>query len=230
MGSAMSIRIDTSQLKKLARALDDFAKKQVPFATAQAINAVAKQVQAAERVNMARVLDRPTPFTLNSISVKLANKSSLTAMVYVKDIAAAYLLPYEAGGLNKLNSRTLLKPVEQKVNQYGNLPRTTVKRLLARPNVFVGRVRFKKSGQVIDGIWERPAYGDRKQGGRGTKGNTQHKIGGVRTGLKLLIKFEDAHAAMPILGYQSLARKVVGAAFRRELDAAMKRAMATARR
>jgi len=204
----ISVRFD---VKALQKSLDAIASKQLPFATAQAINAVAKQVQAAQRDNMTKVLDKPTPFTLNSVSIKPANKTSLTAMVYVKDIAAAYLLPYEAGGPNKLNARALIKPVGQKVNQYGNLPRTTVKRLASKKNVFVGKV--KTSAGEVDGVWQRS---------KATRGK--------KAGLKLLIKFQDAHEAKQRLGYQDLARKVVGAAFRRELSAALARAMATARK
>ncbi|WP_343618796.1 hypothetical protein [Ralstonia sp.] len=204
----ISVRFD---VKALQKSLDAIASKQLSFATAQAINAVAKEVQAAQRVNMAKVLDKPTPFTLNSVGVRLANKSSLTAIVYVKDIAAAYLLPYEQGGHNKLNAKALIKPVDQKVNQYGNLPRTTVKRLAAKKNVFVGKVKTK-AGEV-DGVWQR-----------------SKAVRGRKAGLRLLIKFQDAHEATQRLGYQNLARKVVGASFRRELEAALARAMASARK
>lgn len=204
----ISVRFD---VKALQKSLDAIASKQLSFATAQAINAVAKEVQAAQRVNMAKVLDKPTPFTLNSVGVRLANKSSLTAIVYVKDIAAAYLLPYEQGGRNKLNAKALIKPVDQKVNQYGNLPRTTVKRLAAKKNVFVGKVKTK-AGEV-DGVWQR-----------------SKAVRGRKAGLQLLIKFQDAHEATQRLGYQDLARKVVGASFRRELDAALARAMSSARK
>ncbi|ENZ79616.1 hypothetical protein M3795_16835 [Ralstonia pickettii] len=204
----ISVRFD---VKALNKQIDALASKQLPFAAAQAINAVAKKLQAAERDNMGKVLDRPTPFTLNSVSVKLANKTSLTAMVYVKDIAAAYLLPYEAGGPNKLNARALIKPVDQKVNQYGNLPRTTVKRLASKKNVFVGKI--KTSAGEVDGVWQRS---------KATRGK--------KAGLKLLIKFQDAHEAKQRLGYQDLARKLVGASFRRELGEALARAVSTARK
>ncbi|MCP3017974.1 hypothetical protein [Cupriavidus basilensis] len=204
----ISVRFD---VKALQRSLDNFARKQVPFATAQALNVVAKQVQAAERANMAKVLDKPTPFTLNSVGVKLATKSSLTATVYVKDIAAAYLEPYERGGSNKLNARALIKPVGQKVNQYGNLPRTTVKRLAAKKNVFVGKVKTK-AGEV-DGVWQR------------TKA-----VRGKSAGLKLLVKFQDAHQVHQRLGYVDLARKVVASSFRRELGVTLARALANARK
>lgn len=202
----ISVRFD---VKALNKKLDALTSKQLPFATAQAINTVAKKLQAAERENMTKVLDKPTPFTLNSLSVKLANKTSLTAMVYVKDIAAAYLLSYEVGGQNKLNARALIKPVGQKVNQYGNLPRTTVKRLAAKRNVFIGKI--KTSAGEVDGVWQRS---------KATRGKG--------AGLKLLVKFEDAHEAKQRLGYQDLARKLVGASFRGDLATALSRAVATA--
>ncbi|MGM3410628.1 hypothetical protein [Ralstonia holmesii] len=204
----ISVRFD---VKALQKSLDAIASKQLPYATAQAINAVAKQVQSAQRDNLVKVLDKPTPFTLNSIAIKGATKSSLTAVVYVKEIAAAYLLPYEEGGLNKLNARALIKPVDQKVNQYGNLPRTTVKRLASKKGVFIGKVQTK-SGDV-DGVWRRT---------KATRGK--------KAGLRLLIKFQDAHEARQRLGYRDLTRKVVGASFKRELGAALARAVATVRK
>src|SRR6516225_9352998 len=102
-------------LRKLERAFAGVAEKQLRFAWSQAINNVAKEVQKAERENMTKVLDKPTPFTLSGVSVRLSTKASLTATVYVKDKTASYLAPYEVGGLNKLNSKALLKPIDQKV-------------------------------------------------------------------------------------------------------------------
>lgn len=204
----ISVRFD---VKALNKKLDALASKQLPFATAQALNVVAKKVQAAEQGNMRGVLDKPTPFTLTSVAVKLANKTSLTAMVYVKDIAAAYLLPYEVGGPNKLNARALIKPVGQKVNQYGNLPRTTVKRLASKKNVFVGKV--KTANGEVDGVWQRS---------KATRGKG--------AGLKLLIKFQDAHEAKQRLGYREVAQKTISRSFRRELGAALTRAVANAKK
>ncbi|WP_447083239.1 hypothetical protein [Burkholderia glumae] len=142
-----------SDVRALSKKLDALARKQLPFATAQALNATAEQVRDAQRENMRQVLDNPTPFTLNSVAIKRASKSNPVALVYVKPIAVSYLLPYEIGGKNKLNSRALIKPVGQKVNQYGNLPRTTLARLKGKPNVFIGKVQTKAG--VVDGVWQR---------------------------------------------------------------------------
>ena len=203
----ISVKAD---VKKLASSLDSMMRKQLPFATAQAINATAEKIRAAEQDNMRKVLDAPTPFTVGSIGIKKATKANPVAIVYVKPVAAAYLLPYEVGGLNKLNSKALLKPVGAKVNQYGNLPRNLVKRLAGKQNVFVGKVKTK-AGEV-DGVWQR------------TK-----KTRGKKAGLKLMVKFEDAHVAKQQLGYQALAKKMVPAIFRGELDKAVAKALATAR-
>lgn len=203
----LSVKAD---VRAFAKKLDALARKQLPFATAQAINATAEKVRDAERENMTKVLDNPTPFTLNSVAIKRATKSNSVAIVYVKPIAVQYLLPYEVGGKNKLNSRALIKPVAQKVNQYGNLPRSAMARLKGKPNVFIGKVQTKAG--VVDGVWQR------------TK-----KTRGKAAGLKLMMKFEDAHDVRQHLDYRGVGKRVVVAVFRRELDAAMAKAIASAR-
>ena len=142
----LSVKAD---IRKVAKALDDVARQQLPFATAQAINATAEKVRLAERDNLLEVIDGPTPFTLNSVAIKRATKSNPGALVYVKPVAAAFLLPYEIGGKNKLNSKALLKPVGAKVNQYGNLPRNLVKRIASKRNAFIGKVQTKNG--VVNG-------------------------------------------------------------------------------
>lgn len=199
-----------SDIRKVARSLDSLARKQLPFATAQAINKTAERVRAAQQENMRNVLDAPTPFTLGAVAIRKATKSNPVALVYVKPVAAAYLLPYEIGGTNKLNSQALLKPINAKVNQYGNLPRNLVKRLSAKPNVFIGKMQTKAG--VVDGVWQR------------TK-----KTRGKQAGVKLMVKFEDAHDVKQHLDYQGVGRRVVKSAFRLELDQAIAKAMATAR-
>lgn len=209
-GSAMFTLSVKSDVRALSKKLDALARKQLPFATAQALNATAEQVRDAQRENMRKVLDKPTPFTLNSVAVKRASKSNPVALVYVKPIAVSYLLPYEIGGKNKLNSRALIKPVGQKVNQYGNLPRTTLARLKGKPNVFIGKVQTKDG--VVDGVWQR---------GKKTRGKS--------AGLKLLMKFEDAHDVRQHLDYRGVGKRVVAAVFPRALDAAVAKAIASAR-
>lgn len=223
----ISIRSD---IKRLEKSLNDLAYKQLPFASATAMTALAKQVKQAEVQNMSKVLDNPTPFTLRSVGVKPARKDTQEALVYVKDIAAEYLLPYEFGGLNKLNSKALLKPIEQSVNKYGNLPRNLLARLKSRSDVFIGAVTFKKTGQTVNGVWQRNpvSRGTRRAGGYGTKG-AHSVIDGAQSTLKLLIRFTDAHPVTQHLGWRTLAQTIVRTRSNAEMGRALAKAIRTAR-
>lgn len=64
----LAIKI-TSNLKDVLRRMDAFTAKQLPFAMAQAINATAARVQAAEQANIKSTFDNPTPFTQKSVGV-----------------------------------------------------------------------------------------------------------------------------------------------------------------
>lgn len=199
-----------ADVKKLERSLNDLAYKQLPFATAQAFTAMAKETAQAETKNMSAVLDRPAPFTTKSVGVRGATKDSQEAIIYLKDIAANYLEPYEFGGVNKLNGRALLKPVNIGTNQYGNLPRTKLAQLKGRKNIFIGKMKTK-SGE-INGVWQRtPAQR------------------GKPAGIKLLIRFEDAHEVTQHLGWRALASKIIRSSYNRELGKALAKAIATAK-
>jgi hypothetical protein len=206
----ISVRAD---VKKLERSLHDLAYKQLPFATALALTNVAKKVQEAEKQALPSIFDEPTPFTTNSIGIVPARKDNPVAQVFVKDIAASYLAPYEFGGKTKgVGSRgVFLRPANIKLNQYGNIPRNKVAQLKGKANVFVGKVKGK-SGQEIDGVWQRvPA----------AKGHP--------ASLKLLVKFEDPHPAKQHLDFRKRAEQLIRANWNAEMGKALARAIATAK-
>lgn len=79
--------------------------KQLRFATALAITRTAVKVKEAERAELVRAIDRPTPWTLNSIYLRKATPAKLEARVWLKDDLAGsgtpatkYLLPQVEGG------------------------------------------------------------------------------------------------------------------------------------
>lgn len=74
-------------------------KKQIPFATSQALTSVARKIQAAQETALQRNLENPTPFTVSSLGSAGANKNNLKARAFVRDIAASYLEPFEFGGV-----------------------------------------------------------------------------------------------------------------------------------
>lgn len=91
----------------IAKAISDVADKQIPFATANALTAIAKRIKAGEIAVMKQRLDRPTPFTLNSLYIKAARKNKPEARVWFKDYASKgtpagkYMQPSVIGGTRR---------------------------------------------------------------------------------------------------------------------------------
>lgn len=220
-----------SNIDEFGRTLNAFAQQQLPYAASLAINALAKDVVEAERENMRQVLDRPTPFTLNSIRRVPATKRNLVATVFVMDTAAAYLEPYEEGGLHKLIGKgvTWLNPKKgTPLNQYGNLTKSQLRGLKSRRQVFVGSVRGK-DGENIGGVWLRPKAPKRAKGAPKAKGWKVLQQPASREPLKLLIRFGDAMPVKQHLDYRGVAIRTVQANLHRRMAEAVAKAVATAR-
>ena len=216
---AVNIKPD---LRGLQRAFINLHAKQVPFATSLALNNLAKGVVAQERALIDQTFKSPTPFTENAYRIEVATKSRPIAVVAAKDIQAQYLKPYVDGGLRFLGQkRAMLAPRNIPLNQYGNLPRNKLQSLKGKPNIFIGPVQTK-AGRVINGVWQRAAPPN--VGRRGKPGAAQ-----PRAPLKLLIRFEDTTPAPKHLDFYGRARTYLKKNAAAEFNAAMKRALATAR-
>ncbi|MET4860338.1 hypothetical protein [Morganella morganii] len=200
-------------------------RKQIPFATAQAMTAVVRKIEDAQKVGMQRNLDNPTPFTIKSVKSRGARKSDLKAKVFVMNTAAAYLEPFEIGGVHKLNGSALLNPKDIKLNKYGNLPRNKLSSLKIKENTFIGDVGG------VNGVWQRKKA---KKGKKGRK-RLQRSPNGTRRDRKkqpmpkLLIRFGDALPVEPVLGYQDRAMKMTQALLPQEINLAIAEAIRTAR-
>jgi len=219
-----------SNIAAIQRQLSDVERKQIPFATAQALTAVARLAKTAEQKAMPQIFDRPTPFTVNSVAVKGATKSTQQAVVYIKDVAAAYLAPFEFGGQHKLigSGRTWLNPKDRALlNKYGNLSTTTLNRLKGRPDIFIGTVQTR-SGQKIGGVWQRPVKAPKAGAARGPR-STSMRGRNRSDHLKLLIRFGDAQPVKQHLEFGSRAQSVVESSFAVEFGKALARAVATAK-
>jgi hypothetical protein len=216
-----------SNIKQIQKSLSDFAYKQVPFATAQALTSLAKLVRDEEVKNMAATFKNPSPFTLRSVRSTAARKDNPVATVFVMDKAAEYLDPYEVGGVHKLNSRALLNPKDIALNQYGQLRRGTLASLKARSDIFIGPVKTKHG--VVNGVWQREAASAVITNKR--TGKTRISKRGINQSgkLKLLVRFGDALPVTQRLGYQVRAKQVVDANFNREMGRAIAKAIATAK-
>lgn len=214
----VAFRVDTSGVKA---GLDDFAKKQLPFATALALTSTAGYVGQGWQDEMRDVLDRPTPFTVGAVAVIPARKTTLIATVYIKAVAAEYLAPFVFGGVHFLGQkRGLLTPKAVPLNAYGNLSRNKLAQLKNRKNVHIGAVRLR-SGQVVNGVWQRGTPAARKRLARagGDGGGT----------LKLLIRFSDPQRVTQRLDFAGRAEIAVRTHFVEELGKGLARAMASAK-
>lgn len=220
-----------ADLTGLQRAIIDLGTKQAPFACALAATRLAQGVMAQESAAIVETFDRPTPFSQRAFYMQSATKAKPVAYVSAKDIQAQYLAPYVYGGPRALGTKkAMLVPKQVGVNQFGNLPRNKLKSLKGRKDVFIGTVKFRKSGRTVSGVWQRPVAGQRRDLSRGTKGRTVDKLGGVRTGLKLLIEFEDTTEVTKHLPFYERAQDYVSRNASREFDLALRQALATRRK
>jgi len=135
------ITLKIKGLDRWARRLDDTAKRQLPFATKEAINSTLKDMKTDLEAEMERVFDRPTPWTMRSMRIVYAKKRHLSGAVAVKDKAtkgtpaATYLrrqikgTPRPAKGFESwLRHKGLLPRNEYalpsrnvRLNRYGNI-------------------------------------------------------------------------------------------------------------
>jgi hypothetical protein len=226
------LKIDLSaDIAKLTAGLQAKFQKQVPFAAQQAINSLGEIVRDAERDNLHASLEKHVPFTMESVALKKArSKKNATAVVYIKDIGAAYIGPYITGGKNKLYGAARDMPVNIGLNSYGNIPRGKIKSLLSQPNVFAGPVTRKKTGETISGVWERiPVQASPGTVKRRTRGRGSKFVSTQRTKLKLLVKFTDAHDTDAKIAWEPVAEKTIRRHFNEAFDRAMRNAINTAK-
>lgn len=139
----------TSNERELKKKMGIFQRKHLPKATAEALNAIALKVANAERAQLQKRLDRPTPFSIKSINYSRANVKHLDATIFIKDIAAKYL-HYPLSGQAENPPKNALVPVtggEEILNKFGNI--TGLKgKAAARPKgrFFAGNYLFKREG------------------------------------------------------------------------------------
>lgn len=201
-----------SNIRDQLRQVNAEHKRQIAFVLVKTVNELAKIAQEEEKKGLASFFDNPTPFTVNSVAIKYAKKGNPTATVYIRPLAARYIAPYEYGGKQFLGAKPAdLVPISVASNQYGNLPRNTIKKYLNRKDVFLGKV-----GSIY-GLWQRPTVQTGKRKG-GKAANTTGK-------LKLLVSFHDPVNTTKRLNFGARANAVVSrnikSVFERQLAAAI---------
>ncbi|MCP9269438.1 hypothetical protein M5U04_15425 [Xenorhabdus sp. XENO-1] len=199
-------------------------RKQIPFAMAQALTSVARDIEKAQKVALERRLENPTSFTVKSVRSQGARKDNLNAKVFVMPTAASYLEPFEVGGVHKLNGAALLNPKNVKLNKHGNLPRNKLSQLKDKSDTFIGEL------DGVNGVWQR-----KKSKSKKSKRRLKRSPNGTRRerqkqrAPKLLIRFGDALPVDPVLGYQERAQRMAQSLMPAAISQALNEAIRTAK-
>ena len=141
-----------ADLGRVAKEVERKHREQIPYATMLALNRTADAARVAVRQEMARVFDRPTPFTLASTRTKYATRAKLVAEVALKDEgnkgggnAAVRIEPQLVGGPRRYkrmegalrragllgNAEMALPGQAAELDAYGNMSRGQIVQILA---------------------------------------------------------------------------------------------------
>lgn len=235
--------IDTRQLDKDIKAVTGrwrkLAKDQIPFATVTAINETIERIKKNEEKQIARVFDRPTSTTKNSVYIVKAHKKRLPFMgkVGIKDVfkkgkggmpAYKYLEPHIKGG------RRHVKGSERQLRRKKLLPRN---KWLAHGN----EAALNKSGNITHGRYVQMLSAVRGFTGTGNrpedvKASKFFIIPGVgiieRTGkrtTKLRLAFVSKPSYKKVFDFYGVAEKTYSRHFKKIFKRKLIHAMRTAR-
>jgi len=194
-----------SNIKAVTRKLSKIQKKQIPFATAQALSDTAFQANKAVRAQALKKLDRPTKFTVGGFQFKRATKRSLTALVFIESKREKYLIYQIEGGTRR--ARLVSLPTNVKLNRFGNIPGLKKKKKLWLSGRTTSGKQFVGTVNGTKGLWQR------------LKNNQ----------LKLLVAFETEARYRSRFPYYKIVRGVVNNRFPRNFNRRLAAALSTAK-
>ena len=214
-----------SDLVKLTKNLSKIQKKQIPFATKNALNAVAFSARSVVMNQLKIKLDRPTTQFVKSVRVAKATKQNLISKVgFAGDIGKsnwaetpAHIMSYHIYGGTRLPiKKTIAVPTKhQKKNKYGNLGRSKIKQYLGDKDRFFSGVPKGIKGEKNAGIWQRmPRNSKRKK-----------KSGNIR----MLVAWEPQGEYEKRFPMKLIVEKDVSKMFPKIFDKQLKNALTTAR-
>ena len=227
----------------------ELEKKHIPFVMARTATLLAQRVKKGTITVMQKRLDRPTPATLNSLFVKMATKAR-AAEVYFKDSWASgipadtYLQQAVSGGLRphkrfekSLIARGIMRsgqfavPTTAFMNQYGNVSRGTMMRILSG----LGAAESKRGYQANASGSAR----SRRKGNAhrffsgdvdGTQGVWERKSMGMGHAVRPVFIFSDlAPKYRTIFPFFKIGQNIVNANYQADAATAWAEAMASAR-
>lgn len=252
----ITINIDT---REFAQALNDFQRKQLPFALSLALNDTARDVQT-DLHKATNVFDRPRPATAKGTLLTRSTKANLTATVAIKTrnegrLPANEYLQAEIEGGRRADKRSeillqragLLPPGMQtrpgsgaRLDAYGNMSRGQVVQILSYFRTFggiatSGRARGRAGTQTASQKLNRSLTAKPRRAveffvvPEGQPGLAT----GIwdRRGKKIapVLIFITPPSYKPVYKFEPVARAAAARVFNKNLDKAFRRAIATAR-
>ncbi len=197
-------------------------KNQIPFAIASALTKTAQDVQAEVRRQMPRRFTVRTPWIAKGVRVKPSTKANLTAIVHDVD---PFMNVQESGGEKKSIRRRvfdygpyLAVPLDARRN-----PRDVVRKEDWPANLIKPFILTAADGRKYLAVH---ALAKKLRGQRGKLGIGK-QVGG--TGVRLMYRLVEQADIKPRFGFTETARRVIAQKFAPNLEAAMQRAIATAR-
>ncbi|QJC78884.1 hypothetical protein [Pseudomonas umsongensis] len=245
------VRIDAgTNVEELSKALRTLGAKQLPFAFALMATKLAMLVKKGELSVMRERLDRPTATTLNSLYVKAAKKGNPEARTFFKDAwtsgvpADTYLQQAVKGGRRPhkrfekaliakglMNSGQYAIPAPSAVNQFGNVPRGTIMKILSGLGAAetVSGVQANATGSKRS---KRKGNADKYFSGDvdGTQGIWERKKTAFGDAVRPVFIFSDSEPGYRVIvPFYKIADNIVKANREREFASAMDQALSTAR-
>ena len=180
--------------------MNSIQKKQIPFATANAINTTLFQLRKEMGKQTVKKLDRPTGFTQRGFMVEKASKKKLIGFLFIKDAVAEYLKYQIEGGVRTSGKKFAIPTSDYPLNKFGNIPGKKS-----------GLVK-KKNQKILTinnmtGVYE------------------THKD---RT-LKLLIAFKNKAVYAAKFPFYKIGKSFVDSKFNKNFESALERALKTAK-
>lgn len=237
------ITLDVRGLAEIQRALRGLAEGQIPYAMMMAINSTAYQVMQAERAEIKRVFDRPTPFVQRGVRYDKATKKTLTATVYVAPEAGQALIAHVEGVPRKAKTyealmrnagvlppgRYVVPGAGAKLDRYGNIDSDQLAAILTSLGLLSAQSRAarttKKRAKAIAGAG---AYFV------GGQGNAAHLHAGIwqrqgQRGIRPIVLFVSKTTYAARYQFVETARAVAARNFAANFEKAWQKAIATAR-
>ena len=147
-----------SNIKEVTKWTTNVQKKQVPFATAMAINKTLgigknnrmKGLDREMQKQMVKKLDRPMARTTKAFYRIPARKTSLTGVLGFTDWANKFMQYLVFGGVRNPEGSKVGVPYEQnaKLNKFGNIAGR-------KSGLIKKKTQFISNIKDIDGVWER---------------------------------------------------------------------------